>query len=167
MHTENLNINSFLTFKLGTSIYAVNVIKVVNILELSHITKIPAVTEFILGVINIRGMVLPVIDTRVRFHLPQTEFTVNTCILAIEVEYEKTPIIVGALVDAVLSVIEIDPNKIVLNISTNNIYRLNFVTGLFVTEDNVEIKIIDIDLLFAGSDIVLFSEMAINSVINT
>ncbi len=77
------NIKSYLTFKIGEEEYGAHVSKVLNILELQKITKVPKAPDYMKGVINLRGMVLPVIDTRVKLHMSPTEYTDNTCIVVI------------------------------------------------------------------------------------
>src|SRR6056297_1221586 len=78
--------NSYLTFKLGEEEFGAHVSQVLNILEMTKITEVPKSPEYMKGVINLRGMVLPVIDTRIKFSMPETEYTNNTCIIVIEIE---------------------------------------------------------------------------------
>ena len=75
------NIKSYLSFKIGSEYYAANVSNVQNIIEYSDITKVPEMPKYMLGVINLRGQVLPVIDSRIKFGIENTEITTNTCIL--------------------------------------------------------------------------------------
>ena len=104
-------LNSYLSFKLGDELFAVNVGKVLNILEMTRITKVPNSPEYMKGVINLRGSVLPVIDMRVKFGLELTEETVNTCILVLDIEIDNESVKVGALVDAVSEVLEIEEEE--------------------------------------------------------
>ena len=83
MSEETTAINSYLSFKLGKELFAAHVNNVLNILEMVKITEVPKAPEYMKGVINLRGNVLPVIDTRIKFGMSPTEYTVNTCILVL------------------------------------------------------------------------------------
>lgn len=85
----------YLTFKLDEEIFALDVAKVREILEESSITKVPQTPEFMRGVINLRGSVVPVIDLRLKFGMSRTEKTVNTCIIVVEVQLEDEIIVLG------------------------------------------------------------------------
>ena len=75
---------SYLSFKLGNEVYAANVSKVSNILEMSKITTVPRSPKYMLGVINLRGTVLPLIDARIKLGLIESPITNDTCILVLE-----------------------------------------------------------------------------------
>lgn len=154
-NTEKSNINSYLTFTLGEEQYAANVKNVTNIVELSKITKVPRAPEYMLGIVNLRGMVLPVIDARKKFGLPETEYTVNTCILVLEVVVNNKNVIVGALVDGVKEVIEIEDSEIKdppsIGFNLNNY----FITGVFKKKDeDIFVMILDMDTVFSTDEIV-------------
>jgi len=74
-------INSYLTFKIGNEEFGANVNNVLNILELQEITKVPKAPDYMKGIINLRGKVLSVIDTRIKFEMTPTEITDDTCIV--------------------------------------------------------------------------------------
>jgi purine-binding chemotaxis protein CheW len=98
MSNETLDqINSYLSFKLGGETFAANVGKILNILEMTEITKVPKAPDYMKGVINLRGTVLPVVDTRIKFGMPPAEYTNNTCILVMEVEVDGEQVQVGDL----------------------------------------------------------------------
>src|SRR4030043_1459934 len=88
-HSQNKADRSYLTFKLQDECFAVNVSNVLNILELTRITKVPQAPAYMKGVINLRGNVLPLIDTRIKFGMTETQYTYNTCILVLELHLEK------------------------------------------------------------------------------
>jgi len=156
---ENIKLVSFLTFKLGEELYAANVKNVINIVEMSKITKVPKAPEYMLGIINLRGQVLPVIDTRKKFGLPQIEFTVNTCILVLEVIVNNQIVLVGALVDGVKEVTEIEEKEIKdtpsIGFSNNN----NFITGVYKKKDeDALIMILDMDSVFSTDEIIAINQ---------
>jgi purine-binding chemotaxis protein CheW len=156
---EKTNLSSYLTFNLGEELYASNVKNVINIVELSKITKVPRAPEYMLGIINLRGMVLPVIDTRKKFGLQEKEFSVNTCILVLEVVVNNANILVGALVDGVKEVIEIEDEEIkdppTIGFSVNNY----FITGVFKKKDEDSfIMILNMDSVFSTDEILAISQ---------
>jgi purine-binding chemotaxis protein CheW len=147
--------SSYLTFLLGEELYAANVKNVVNIVELSKITKVPCMPEYMLGIVNLRGMVLPVADARLKIGLKPADYTVNTCILVLDVVVNNKSVMVGALVDAVKEVVEIDFSEIKdppsIGFNTNNY----FITGVYKKkEDDVFIMIMDLDSVFSSDEIV-------------
>src|SRR6478735_10754969 len=104
-------LNSFLTFRLGDELFAANVGKVIEILEVPKITKVPRSPDFMRGVVNLRGSVLSVIDSRTKFGLPATTDTINTCIIVMIVNVEGQDITMGVIVDAVQEVMEINDTQ--------------------------------------------------------
>ncbi len=140
--------NSYLSFRLGDEYFAVNVSKVLNILEMQQITHVPKSHESIVGVINLRGSVLAVVDIRQKFNLAQLEFSKDTCILVLQVIIDEEVVDVGAIVDSVHSVLEIDNRKILPPPSVGVKYKSEFVTGVF-KDDEKFIMILDIDKIYA------------------
>jgi purine-binding chemotaxis protein CheW len=154
---ENTKQNSYLTFKLENETFAANVSKVLNILELSKITKVPKAPEYMKGVINLRGSVLPLIDTRIKFGMSETEFTTNTCILVLDIEMEGESVHVGALVDSVQEVIELTENEIKPPPSIGNKYKSEFIDGMARLNDEF-VMILNMDYIFSVTDIIDLQE---------
>ncbi|HPF93502.1 MAG TPA: chemotaxis protein CheW, partial [Tenuifilaceae bacterium] len=153
MNQENLSkINSYLSFKLGEEEFAAHVGKVLNILEMTKITEVPKAPEYMKGVINLRGTVLPVIDTRIKFGMTPTEYTTNTCIIVLDIEVDNETIQVGALVDAVQAVLEIDKTKIMPPPSIGSKYRSEFIEGV-ASIDEKFIMILNMDAVFSTEDV--------------
>lgn len=150
---EKLKLNSYLSFKLGEEVFAANVGKVLNILEMTKITKVPKAPDYMKGVINLRGTVLPVIDTRIKFGLASTEFTTNTCILVLDIDIENDSLHVGALVDAVQEVLEIEPNQILPPPNIGSKYRSEFITGMFKLNEEQFIMLLDMDKVFSVDEL--------------
>ena len=153
-------LNSFLSFKLGEETFAANVSKVLNILEMTKITKVPQAPAYMKGVINLRGTVLPVIDTRVKFGLSPTEFTPSTCILVLDIQIENESLHVGGLVDSVQEVLEIEPHQILAPPNIGNRYRSQFINGMYKLTDEEFIMLLDMDKVFNLVDLELLSEHA-------
>lgn len=153
MSEKNLDqINSYLSFKLGEETFAANVSKVLNILEMTEITKVPRAPEYMKGVINLRGSVLPVVDTRIKFGMPATEYTSNTCILVMEVEVDGEQVQVGGLVDAVQAVLEIEKEDILPPPSIGSKYRSEFISGMAKIDDRF-IMLLNMDRVFSSDEI--------------
>ena len=153
MNNENLSkINSFLSFKLGEEEFAAHVGKVLNILEMTKITEVPRAPEYMKGVINLRGTVLPVIDTRIKFGMPPTEYTTNTCIIVLDVDMDGESIHVGALVDSVQAVLEFDQSHIMPAPSIGSRYRSEFIEGV-VNVDDKFIMLLNMDAVFSSDEL--------------
>jgi purine-binding chemotaxis protein CheW len=157
----NTAIESFLTFKLEEEIFAVNVEKVIEIQELRQITKVPKTPSYMKGVVNLRGSVLPVIDTRIKFGLSQIVETVNTCILVLKIEIEEDTILLGLLVDSVQEVLELSSSQINPPPSIGSRYKSEFITGMGkINEDFV--MLLNIDKIFSVDDIVNVQQTLMN-----
>jgi purine-binding chemotaxis protein CheW len=154
---KTTQINSYLTFKLGEEEFAAHVSKVLNILEMKKITKVPKAPEYMKGVINLRGMVLPVVDTRIKFGLPETEYTDQTCIVVMDLDIGEDIVHVGALVDEVSAVIEIDEEDIGPPPSIGTTYKSEFISGVTKSDESF-IMILDLIKIFSTSDINMLKE---------
>lgn len=153
MDKEELGqINSYLTFKLGEEEFAANVSKVLSIMEMTKITKVPKSPEYMQGVINLRGQVLPVVDTRIKFGMSPTEFTQNTCIIVMEVNVENEQVLVGALVDSVQEVLELNDEDIQPPPSIGTNYKSEFISGMAKVDEKF-IMILDMDKVFSAKEL--------------
>lgn len=97
----------YLTFVLSGEVYAMRILNIKEIIEYGSLTEVPRMPEFIRGVINLRGAVVPVIDLGARFGKSLTNVTRRTCIIIIEITFDDEPHVVGMMVDAVNEVLEI------------------------------------------------------------
>lgn len=144
------NIRTYLTFKLGKEQFAVNVKQVISILEMQKITEIPNAPEFFRGMINLRGEVLPVIDTRVRFGMSQTVASTNTCIVVLDIEVDDTKLKVGAMVDSVNEVVNCSDTEIEPVPSVGTKYHADSLLGMLQQETGF-IMIINSSKVFASA----------------
>ena len=142
----------YLTFKLGEEIFAIDVSKVREILEFTSITKVPQTPEFMRGVINLRGSVVPVIDLRLNFGMACTEQTVNTCIIVVEVILDGEVVVLGALADSVQEVVEMEPDHIEPAPHLGTKFNTDFIKGMGKI-DNEFVMILDIDKVFSSEGI--------------
>lgn len=114
------------TFRLGDEIYGVNVMQIREVLRYTEITPVPGAPYFVLGIINLRGNVVTVIDTRTRFGLPQAEVDNNTRIVIVEVDKQ----VIGMLVDSVAEVTYLKESEIEKAPSVGNEETSKFITGV-------------------------------------
>jgi len=159
---QEIKINSYLSFKLGEEEFAAHASKVLNILELSKITTVPRAPEYMKGVINLRGTVLPVIDTRVKFGMSPTVYTTNTCIIVLDITVDNESIQIGALVDGVQAVLEIEQNQIMPAPSIGSRYRSEFIEGV-ATIDEKFVMILDMDAIFSANDLTSLMEKTVET----
>src|SRR5512146_556150 len=87
----------YLTYKLGDEVFALEISKVREVLDFTTVTKVPRTPEFMRGVINLRGNVVPVVDMRLKFGMSKTEKTVNTFIIIVEIVLDGDSTVLGAL----------------------------------------------------------------------
>ncbi|PKP22601.1 MAG: chemotaxis protein CheW [Bacteroidetes bacterium HGW-Bacteroidetes-21] len=148
-----LKLNSYLSFKLGDEVFAANVGKVLNILEMVKITKVPKCPDYMKGVINLRGSILPVIDTRIKLGMSATEMTPNTCILVLDIDFKDDSIHIGGLVDSVQEVLEIEPDKILPPPNIGSKFQSEFICGMYKFNEDQFIMLLDMDKLFSTEDL--------------
>lgn len=148
---ENLRIHqsSYLTFYLGSSIFAFDVSRIQEILKMKPITRIPRAPDYISGVINLRGSVLPVIDVRIKFGMPTKASDENTCIIVVNTNIDGQKLKLGALVDNVIAVQDISPYQIENTPSLGSTFNPGFVDGL-VKLDEQFILLANIDQMFSS-----------------
>ncbi|NTW88612.1 MAG: purine-binding chemotaxis protein CheW [Desulfobulbaceae bacterium] len=142
----------YLTFKLADEIFAFDVAKVREILELTTITKVPQTPEFMRGVINLRGSVVPVIDLKLNFSMQRTEQTINTCIIVVEVNLHGEAIVLGVLADSVQEVVEMEPNLIEPAPKLGTKLNTEFIKGMGKVGENF-VMILDIDRVFSADEL--------------
>ncbi len=147
----------YLSFKLGEEIFAVDVAKVREILDVTAITKVPQTPDFMRGVINLRGSVVPVMDMRLKFGMPPTERTVNTCIIVMEVTQEGETMVLGSLADSVQEVLDLDPDQIEAAPRIGTRLRSDFIKGMGKHNDRF-IIILEIDRIFSVGELEVVSE---------
>lgn len=149
--------SQYLTFKLRDEIFALDISQVREVLDFTSVTKVPRTPDFMRGVINLRGNVVPVIDMRLKFGMSMTEATVNTCIIIVEVALDSETTILGALADSVQEVIELEPGQIEPPPRIGTRLRTEFIRGMGKRNDQFVI-ILDIDSVFSAEELSLVSE---------
>jgi purine-binding chemotaxis protein CheW len=143
----------YLTFKLDSEVFALDVATVREVLDFTAVTKIPRTPEFMRGVINLRGSVVPVVDLRLAFGMSATEKTVNTCIIVVELCLEAETTIMGALADSVEEVIDLEPEQIQPAPRIGTSIKTDFIRGMG-KRDAQFLMILDIDRVFSADQLV-------------
>ena len=149
--------NSYLSCKLGEEEFAAHVGKVLNILEMIKITEVPMAPTYMKGVINLRGAVLPVIDTRVKFGMTPTVYTPNTCIVVLDIDMDGDSVHVGALVDSVQAVLEIPSEGILPPPSIGSRYKSEFIEGVANIDDRF-VMLLNMDMVFSSLELSAMKE---------
>ncbi len=149
---KNNNI-SYLCFKLGDELFALHVGKVYKILEMTTITGVPKSPDYMKGVINLRGKVVPVIDTRLKFGMTPLGETKSTCLLVIDANIGGETVMVSLLVDAVQAVLKIEDGDILPPPSIGNQYQSDFISGMAKIKERF-VMVLNIDAILSSSDMV-------------
>ncbi len=151
--------SQYLTFKLEDEVFALDIAKVREVLDFTLIAKVPQTPEFMLGVINLRGTVAPVVDMRLKFAMTRTERTVNTCIIIVEIEIDGENTVLGALVDSVEEVMDLDPGQIEPAPRIGTRLNTKFIKGMG-KRDNHFIIILDIDKVFSVDELAVARDVS-------
>ena len=153
MSVENgMETNQYLTFRLDGEVFALGIDKVREVLDFTEMTKVPQTPEFMRGVINLRGNVVPVVDMRLKFGLARTEKTVNTCIIITEIDLEGETTVIGALADSVQEVLDLEPDQIEPPPRIGTRLRTEFIKGMGKRDEQF-IIILDIDRVFSSDEL--------------
>jgi purine-binding chemotaxis protein CheW len=149
----------FLRFNLAGQNYAFDVLKVHEVLSLVKITPLPSSMDFLSGVINLRGSVIPVVDLRKKFGLSEAESTVDSSIIIVDLIHEGEATMIGALVDAVKGVLRCEnkdlepPPRFGIKLNTHIVQAIAKKDGDFVV-------ILDTDKVFSEQELWLIHEQA-------
>lgn len=156
--TDGLNTesNQYLTFMLGDEEFALQIAKVREVLDYTSITKVPRMPDFLCGVINLRGYVVPVVDLRLKLGIPAVRKLSETCIVIVEVNLENELILMGALTDSVQEVIDIDSSQISPPPHIGFKINTDFIKGMGKCNDGFVI-ILDIDRVLSEQEMALLS----------
>jgi purine-binding chemotaxis protein CheW len=138
----------YLAFKMDGEIFALDVSQVREILDYTKITKVPQTPDYMKGVINLRGAVVPVVDMRLKFNMPSQERTVNTCIIVVEVHLEEEQAVLGVLVDSVQAVFGLEPSKVEPPPRIGTKLNTDFILGMGKRGEDLVI-ILDVDRIFS------------------
>ncbi len=144
--------SKFLTFRLKEERYGIPIIKVKEIIGMLEITSIPKLPNFIKGVINLRGKIIPVVDLRLKFDMDEIEYNERTSIIVIELVADNNTYTVGIVVDTVQDVMDIDDDDIQDPPKYGMGINQDFITGMGKVKDDV-IMLLNTDKIFSVGEI--------------
>ena len=151
------DIRQYLTFHLGGEVFGIDVCHVREILEFTSVARVPGTPDFMRVVINLRGSVVPVLDMRLKFGLEEMEKTIDTCIIVVEVSFEGEKVIIGALVDSVQEVVELDPGVIEPAPRIGGHLKTEFIKGMGKRDDHF-IIILDAAKILSTEELAVMAE---------
>ena len=147
----------YLTFRVDSEYYGIEILKVREIIGMIQVTRVPRMPDFVKGVVNLRGKVIPVIDLRLKFGLDQGEQTRLTCIVVVEVSHDDSTFQVGTIVDEVDEVIDFSKDSIEPAPEYGTGIQTDYIRAMGKVESSVKI-LLDIDKVITHSDVALFEE---------
>jgi purine-binding chemotaxis protein CheW len=151
-------ISSYITFKLGDELFAIDVAHVREVLDLTEITRVPTAPPYMRGVVNVRGSAVPVVDLRHKFGLPPAPDSVNTRIVVIELPLDGEITVVGGLADSVHEVLELERSQIREPPRIAMRWRADMIDGLGKKGEQF-IIVLDIARVFSTDDALLVADL--------
>lgn len=149
----------YLTFSLANEDYGIAILKVREIIGMMPITAVPRTPEYIKGVINLRGKVIPVTDLRMKFGLDAIEYNERTCIIVVEIASTSCKLPIGVVVDSVSEVLNIKSDDIEAAPSFGAKLDIDYILGMAKMDGGVKI-LLDIDMVLSAQDIELMQAAA-------
>jgi purine-binding chemotaxis protein CheW len=147
----------YLTFSLAGEEYGIGILKVREIIGMMPITHVPQTPEYVKGVVNLRGKVIPVVDLRLKFGIEPIDYTERTCIIVVEISSASKTISMGIVVDSVSEVMNIKSGDIEDTPSFGTKLKTEFILGMAKMGSSVKI-LLDIDLVLADEEVAEIEE---------
>jgi purine-binding chemotaxis protein CheW len=141
----------YLSFRLGKEDFAIQVLKVREIVGIQDITSVPQMPGYVKGVINLRGKVIPVVDLRLKFGLEEREYTQRTCIIVVQTQHSGVAVQTGIIVDEVSEVLNLAANEIEDTPDFGEDVATPYLLGMAKVKGNVKM-LLDIDQVLANSE---------------
>lgn len=149
----------YLTFSLAGEEYGIGILKIKEIIGMMPITCVPQTPDFIKGVVNLRGKVIPVMDLRLRFGMPANAYSERTCIIVVETDGPAGTVQVGVVVDAVSEVLNIKAEEIEATPAFGTRFNTDFILGMAKMNGGIKI-LLDIDRVLGSEETALVAEAA-------
>lgn len=149
----------YLTFALGTEEYGLGILKVQEIIGMMTVTRVPRIPDFVRGVINLRGRVIPVVDLRLKFGLEAQEDTERTCIIVVQVMRAENRVTMGLIVDEVSEVLYIETGQIEPPPSFGASIRTDFILGMGKVGNKV-VMLLDVDKVLSSDEVNTIGQVA-------
>ncbi len=142
---------------MNDEIFALDISRVREVLDFTTVTRVPKTPDFMRGIINLRGSVVPVVDMRLKFGMTETEKTVNTCIIIVETTLDGEKIMIGVLADSVQEVFDLDADQIEPPPKIGTRLNIDFIKGMG-KRDGEFVIILNIDEVFSSEEIALVTQ---------
>lgn len=155
--STNNEAGQYLTFQLGDELFAFDVLRTNEVLEVSQVTRIPGASDAMIGVINLRGSVVPVIDLRLRLNMPEKSHTIDTSIIIIDTEYGEEKVLLGVLVDAAKKVVMFDKSQLEAPPKVGMNLNIEYITAIG-KHDNSFIILLNSDKIFSEKELIVAAE---------
>jgi len=149
----------YLTFSMASEEYGIGILKIKEIIGMMSITTVPQTPEFIKGVINLRGKVIPVIDLRLRFGMTADDYTERTCIIVVEIPGLSGTVMIGIVVDSVSEVLSIKGDEIEETPTFGTKLNTDYILGMAKMDGGVKI-LLDIDRVLSRDEMNMLEEAA-------
>jgi len=146
------SLNQYLTFFLAGEEYAISILQVTDIIECGVVTRVPGTPQWIRGVHNLRGTVVPVIDLAVKFGLPATEITRRTCVVIVEIRVDDEALVMGVMADSVHQVVDLGPDQIQPAPTFGPRVRVDCIQGM-ASSNGKFIVLLDIERILTSDEI--------------
>jgi purine-binding chemotaxis protein CheW len=147
--------NEFLTFTLGKEEYGIDILRVQEIRGYDAVTTLANMPEFIKGVINLRGIIVPIVDMRIKFHLSKAEYDQFTVVIILNVAQR----VIGMVVDGVSDVITLNAEQIKPSPEFGSALDIKYVTGIGAVDERMLI-LVDIERLMTSNDMELVESIS-------
>lgn len=144
----------YLTFTLANEEYGIGILKIKEIIGRMPVTVVPQTPEFVKGVINLRGKVIPVVDLRCRFGMESIDYTDRTCIVVVEIAVQAGTVMIGIVVDSVSEVLNIKGDDIEDTPTFGTRLNTDYIQGMAKLEGGVKI-LLDIDRVLTEGEVSL------------
>jgi purine-binding chemotaxis protein CheW len=142
----------YLTFQLGNEEFAVQVLRVREIMGIQEITAVPHTPDYVKGVINLRGKVIPVVDLRLKFELPEMEYSQRTCIIVAQIDNHGSKLLIGIIVDCVAEVLTLQTTDIEDTPDFGSGVETPYLLGMAKVKGKVKI-LLDIDRVLTAQEV--------------
>jgi purine-binding chemotaxis protein CheW len=149
----------YLTFTLAGEEYGISILKVKEIIGLMSITMVPQTPDYVKGVINLRGKVIPVVDLRLKFGMPAMDYTERTCIIVVEIRTGGASILIGIVVDSVSEVLNIKAGEIEETPNFGSRLQTDYILGMAKSGEGIKI-LLDIDRVLRADELEVMSMAA-------
>ena len=142
----------YLTFKLGAEEFGLEILKVQEIIKMMDVTRVPRTPDYVRGVINLRGKVIPVVDLRLKFEMDLKETTEKTCVIVVQVKRRDSRVTMGIIVDEVSEVLDVAGEQIEPPPEFGGVVDTSFILGMGKIGERV-VMLMDVDKVLSGEEL--------------